>query len=290
MQEKITHKKYLQEKYRKRVNMADKASKTKKASKFKGFNNILAVRLRQLMYGSGTTQQELAEKTGCSRQAVAQYMDGSNAPNIDKLILIADFFNVSIDYLVGKDKEQTEEELVQSIVNYTGLDEKSVEVLHNLKCESTNEIEETVKKISAVFSGRRSQDTKTDLSFINTFINSQFNAVFNHPKSYLYEYCRNLKKCIEIYNQVIDFEIQDDFDTDFLFQKINKFDDDMNEIKKKIRVEKYLITDDFNDTLDYFVNDMLFEIRDKEKAAREKLNSMYLFIIEKDGENNVNNP
>lgn len=290
MQEKITHKKYLQEKYRKRVNMADKASKTKKASKFKGFNNILAVRLRQLMYGSGTTQQELAEKTGCSRQAVAQYMDGSNAPNIDKLILIADFFNVSIDYLVGKDKEQTEEEFVQSIVNYTGLDEKSVEVLHNLKCESTNEIEETVKKISAVFSGRRSQDTKTDLSFINTFINSQFNAVFNHPKSYLYEYCRNLKKCIEIYNQVIDFEIQDDFDTDFLFQKINKFDDDMNEIKKKIRVEKYLITDDFNDTLDYFVNDMLFEIRDKEKAAREKLNSMYLFIIEKDGDTNGNNP
>ena len=290
MQEKITHKKYLQEKYRKRVNMSDKASKTKKASKFKGFNNILAVRLRQLMYGSGTTQQELAEKTGCSRQAIAQYMDGSNAPNIDKLILIAEFFNVSIDYLVGKDKEQTEEEFVQSIVNYTGLDEKSVEVLHNLKCESTNEIEETVKKISAVFSGRRSQDTKTDLSFINTFINSQFNAVFNHPNSYLYEYCRNLKKCIEIYNQVIDFEIQDDFDTDFLFQKFNKFDDDMNEIKKKIRVEKYLITDDFNDTLDYFVNDMLFEIRDKEKAAREKLNSMYLFIIEKDGENNGNNP
>lgn len=290
MQEKITHKKYLQEKYRKRVNMSDKASKTKKASKFKGFNNILAVRLRQLMYGSGTTQQELAEKTGCSRQAIAQYMDGSNAPNIDKLILIAEFFNVSIDYLVGKDKEQTEEELVQSIVNYTGLDEKSVEVLHNLKCESTNEIEETVKKISAVLSGRRSQDTKTDLSFINTFINSQFNAVFNHPNSYLYEYCRNLKKCIEIYNQVIDFEIQDDFDTDFLFQKFHKFDDDIKEIKKKIRVEKYLITDDFNDTLDYFVNDMLFEIRDKEKAAREKLNSMYLFIIEKDGENNVNNP
>ena len=290
MQEKITHKKYLQEKYRKRVNMADKASKTKKASKFKGFNNILAVRLRQLMYGSGTTQQELAEKTGCSRQAIAQYMDGSNAPNIDKLILIAEFFNVSIDYLVGKDKEQTEEEFVQSIVNYTGLDEKSVEVLHNLKCESTNEIEETVKKISAVLSGRRSQDTKTDLSFINTFINSQFNAVFNHPNSYLYEYCRNLKKCIEIYNQVIDFEIQDDFDTDFLFQKFHKFDDDIKEIKKKIRVEKYLITDDFNDTLDYFVNDMLFEIRDKEKAAREKLNSMYLFIIEKDGENNGNNP
>lgn len=110
--------------------MADKASKTKKASKFKGFNNIIAVRLRQLMDGSGTTQQELADKTGCSRQAIAQYMDGSNAPNIDKLILIAEFFNVSIDYLVGKDKEQTEEELVQSIVNYTGL---TAEAIENLK-------------------------------------------------------------------------------------------------------------------------------------------------------------
>lgn len=128
--------------------MADKASKTKKASKFKGFNNVLAVRLRQLMKGKEITQQELAEKTGCSRQAIAQYMDGSNAPNIDKLILIAEFFNVSIDYLVGKDKEQTEEELVQSIVNYTGLSEKAVDVLHFYKdyetiCPTVNRLLES---------------------------------------------------------------------------------------------------------------------------------------------------
>lgn len=279
----------MQEKYRKRVNMADKASKTKKASKFKGFNNILAVRLRQLMYGSGTTQQELAEKTGCSRQAIAQYMDGSNAPNIDKLILIAEFFNVSIDYLVGKDKEQTEEELVQSIVNYTGLDEISVRELHKLQKLSTNKVETAVAKISYVISGKRPQDAELDLNFINSFLSSPFNAVFNHRNSYLYEYYKNLEKCIDLYNQVIDFEIKGNYDSAYLFQQWNTFDDKINEVRKKVRIDRYLITDDFVEALEFFVNDKLSEIKEKEELSREKLNSMLEIISKSAGENNGNN-
>lgn len=217
MQEKITNKKYLQEKYRKRVNMADKASKTKKASKFKGFNNILAVRLRQLMYGSGTTQQELAEKTGCSRQAVAQYMDGSNAPNIDKLILIADFFNVSIDYLVGKDKEQTEEELVQSIVNYTGLSEKSVEKLHtkldngimkkSIDGETVFVNAEKVFEIAAKLCGKEISEVKND--YTNGDENTR-STIENYAAVYLREIEDN-KTYLKYLNELIeeDFTITD---------------------------------------------------------------------------------
>lgn len=110
--------------------MADNASKTKQASTYKGYNNIIAVRIRELMKSSGTTQQELAEKTGCSRQAIAQYADGSNAPNIDKLVSIAKYFDVSLDYLVGLSNAQTADKDIQYICDYTGLAKKSVEELH----------------------------------------------------------------------------------------------------------------------------------------------------------------
>lgn len=69
-------------------------------------------------------------------------MDGSNAPNIDKLILIAEFFNVSIDYLVGKDKRHTEEELVQNIVNYTSFSAASIEELKTEKLIAENNTKE----------------------------------------------------------------------------------------------------------------------------------------------------
>lgn len=112
--------------------MADNASKTKQASTYKGYNNIIAVRIRELMKSSGTTQQELAEKTGCSRQAIAQYADGSNAPNIDKLVSIAKYFDVSLDYLVGLSNARTADKDIQYICDYTGLSEKSIDVLHKI--------------------------------------------------------------------------------------------------------------------------------------------------------------
>lgn len=120
--------------------MADNASKTKQASSYKGYNNIIAVHIRELMKSSGTTQQELAENIGCSRQAIAQYTDGSNAPNIDKLVSIAKYFDVSLDYLVGLSNAQTADKDIQYICDYTGLSMVAVEQLHIISSlASTNE-------------------------------------------------------------------------------------------------------------------------------------------------------
>ena len=120
--------------------MADNASKTKQASTYKGYNNIIAVRIRELMKSSGTTQQELAEKTGCSRQAIAQYADGSNAPNIDKLVSIAKYFDVSLDYLVGLSNALTADKDIQYICDYTGLSEKSIDVLHKIALQANGNL------------------------------------------------------------------------------------------------------------------------------------------------------
>lgn len=56
---------------------------------------------------SGLTQQQLADKLGISRSAVGMYEKGEREPNFETLKLIADTFNVDMNYLLGK-KPSTE--------------------------------------------------------------------------------------------------------------------------------------------------------------------------------------
>ncbi|MBQ4530830.1 MAG: helix-turn-helix domain-containing protein [Lachnospiraceae bacterium] len=60
-------------------------------------NQILAT----LRKNAGFTQEQLAEKIGVSRQAVANWEKGENTPDISKCIALADLYGVSIDALVG---------------------------------------------------------------------------------------------------------------------------------------------------------------------------------------------
>ena len=59
-------------------------------------------RLVQLRKDTNLTQESLAEKLGYSRTAVSAWEIGRNEPSYADIIKIADFFNVSIDYLLGK--------------------------------------------------------------------------------------------------------------------------------------------------------------------------------------------
>lgn len=50
---------------------------------------------------AGYTQEQLAEKIGVSRQAVAAWEKGESTPDIAKCIALADLYGISIDDLVG---------------------------------------------------------------------------------------------------------------------------------------------------------------------------------------------
>ncbi|MBR1597890.1 MAG: helix-turn-helix transcriptional regulator [Lachnospiraceae bacterium] len=56
------------------------------------------VELRKL---NQLTQEELAEKVGVTRQAVAKWESGDSEPSLDKCKLLAEAFNVSIDDLAN---------------------------------------------------------------------------------------------------------------------------------------------------------------------------------------------
>ena len=48
------------------------------------------------------TQKDLGELLGVKNFSIYTYEKGRSEPNIDGLIALADFFDVSIDYLVGR--------------------------------------------------------------------------------------------------------------------------------------------------------------------------------------------
>ena len=62
-------------------------------------------RLKELRKSKGLLQREVALNIGVSTQSYGYYENGINKPDPDMLIRLADFFNCSIDYLVGREDD-----------------------------------------------------------------------------------------------------------------------------------------------------------------------------------------
>ncbi|MET3508429.1 helix-turn-helix domain-containing protein [Halalkalibacter oceani] len=63
---------------------------------------MLGQRIASLRKQKGISQYELADRLGFSRGKLANYEQGSRQPDYDTLNKIADFFDVSVDYLLGR--------------------------------------------------------------------------------------------------------------------------------------------------------------------------------------------
>lgn len=60
--------------------------------------------LKDLRNQKGITLQQLAEACNVSVRTLIRYEQGERVPDIDTASLIADFFDVSLDYLVGRER------------------------------------------------------------------------------------------------------------------------------------------------------------------------------------------
>lgn len=69
-------------------------------------------KLIELRKKKGFSQEELAEQVGVSRQSVSKWETGQSNPDISKLILLSEIFEVSVDTLV-KDQDKDEEKIKQ---------------------------------------------------------------------------------------------------------------------------------------------------------------------------------
>ena len=60
-----------------------------------------ATRLKELRKSKKITQLTLALKLKTNQNTISRYESGEREPGINEIIAIADYFDVSVDYLLG---------------------------------------------------------------------------------------------------------------------------------------------------------------------------------------------
>lgn len=69
--------------------------------------SVFAERLAQLRKQRNISTVFLAKEIGISKQAVSQFEKSANYPHCNTLCALADYFDVSLDYLVGRSDDPT---------------------------------------------------------------------------------------------------------------------------------------------------------------------------------------
>lgn len=66
---------------------------------------MLAENLKSLRKERKLSQQKIADILGIPQRRYSNYETGTSEPNVEMLIKIADYYKVSVDYLIGRYKQ-----------------------------------------------------------------------------------------------------------------------------------------------------------------------------------------
>ena len=139
------------------------------------FPNMLRELLdRHPMTGARTTLKELAEAIGIRQQTVSLYKNGETQPTPETLVKIAEFFNVSVDYLLTGISSQN-----KSINEELGLCEAAIDMLRKVKAtetfDGTTSLHDT---LNGLLSDRDFYDFLDDVTFkaqrVKAILDGQF--------------------------------------------------------------------------------------------------------------------
>lgn len=64
--------------------------------------DVMNNRLKELRKSKGITQISLQLHTGIEQSLLSKYENNERVPTVDALLKLADFYNVSIDYLLSR--------------------------------------------------------------------------------------------------------------------------------------------------------------------------------------------
>ena len=89
--------------------------------------------LKSLRKSNNLTQEDLAKALKVSRSTIGMYENGSREPDYETLEAIADYFNVDIDYLLGRTSKTTKIIKPTTIAAHFDGDEYTEEELNKIK-------------------------------------------------------------------------------------------------------------------------------------------------------------
>lgn len=70
----------------------------------------IADRIQSLRKNKGISQEELADKVGVSRQAVSKWESEQSVPDLDRVIIMSEYFGVTTDYILKGIEPQKQSE------------------------------------------------------------------------------------------------------------------------------------------------------------------------------------
>lgn len=97
--------------------------------------------LKSIRKSKGLTQVELANISGISRRAIAHYETQVIKPPVDKINILADVLNTSVDELLGKVKTKKKENVPFKIM-------KHVRIIEKLPQKDQNAIFQLIKSLA----------------------------------------------------------------------------------------------------------------------------------------------
>lgn len=101
----------------------------------------LATRLKELRSSHGLSQKSLGEHIGLSMQAINNIERGYRTTTSEKLTLLADYFGVSIDYLVGRTDDPGSAVASHSSEALSPDDKELLELYHQLNGQAKGQLQ-----------------------------------------------------------------------------------------------------------------------------------------------------
>lgn len=98
-------------------------------------------RLRTLRKEAKKTQQQMADMLGITRQGYGSYENNITEPDNETLTRLADFFDVSIDYLMGRTNDKgmnSDRDPVDELVEYIDAELTDEEIIERLNFKVDN--------------------------------------------------------------------------------------------------------------------------------------------------------
>jgi Predicted transcriptional regulators len=115
--------------------------------------NHFTEKLKILRLEEGLSQQELSLKLNIPRTTISSWELGRRSPDIKMLEILADFFKVSIDYLIGKTDTRNPvqvDKVLKSIHNMIKNDDELADYLQNLANNKEMQVlSKQIKNLSA---------------------------------------------------------------------------------------------------------------------------------------------
>lgn len=228
-------------------------------------------RLKELREEKGLTQEELALMLGLKRQSISNYENGGRQPDYNTLIKIADFFGVTVDYLIGHSDFRTREEefkgknfyekykLEEVIDDLT--DSESKAILGNILL---NTVEPLIKNISGVLYQHLFGDNKKEIFILIKNLLENLNSYFNFLMEYSKKpaYFLALKsgyKPIDVFRWLLE---------------THKYIKVISDSKGNLYAIEKEIDDEIVSKIVSEVNDVYFDLTDLLKHQREILSSL----------------